>query len=112
MWRNGIFPYVHYHSMMHEALGVARGRAKVRFGGDNGREIEIAAGDVATARRHRPSMPVQERGPDGDRRLSAKRQVRPLPRQQGRARARARVDPAGADPVFGPHGPLVALWRS
>ena len=33
MWRNGIFPYVHYHSMIHEALGVARGRAKVRFGG-------------------------------------------------------------------------------
>jgi uncharacterized protein YjlB len=47
MWRNGIFPYVHYHSMIHEALGVARGRAKVRFGGDKGREIEIAPGDVA-----------------------------------------------------------------
>src|SRR6266446_3685039 len=47
MWRNGIYPYVHYHSMIHEALGVARGRAKVRFGGDNGREIEIAARDVA-----------------------------------------------------------------
>ena len=31
MWRNGIFPYVHYHSMIHEALGIARGRGKVRF---------------------------------------------------------------------------------
>ena len=47
IWRNGIFPYVHYHSMIHEGMGVASGRAKVRFGGDNGREIEIAAGDVA-----------------------------------------------------------------
>ena len=36
MWRNGIFPYVHYHSMIHEGLGVARGRAKVRFGGAQG----------------------------------------------------------------------------
>ena len=46
MWRNGIYPYVHYHSMIHEALGIARGRAKVRFGGNSGREIELAAGDA------------------------------------------------------------------
>ena len=46
MWRNGIFPYVHYHSMIHEALGIARGRAKVRFGGSKGEEIELIAGDV------------------------------------------------------------------
>ena len=46
MWRNGIYPYVHYHSMIHEAMGMARGRAKVRFGGENGQEIEIVAGDV------------------------------------------------------------------
>src|SRR5438309_1145759 len=47
MWRNGIFPYVHYHSMIHEALGVARGRAKVRFGGAAGEVLELEAGDVA-----------------------------------------------------------------
>jgi uncharacterized protein YjlB len=47
MWRNGIYPYPHYHSMIHEALGDARGRAKVRFGGDNGEEVELRAGDVA-----------------------------------------------------------------
>ena len=27
MWRNGIHPYAHYHSSIHEALGIARGRA-------------------------------------------------------------------------------------
>jgi len=47
MWRNGIYPFVHYHSMIHEALGVARGRAKVRFGGDNGDAFDLAPGDVA-----------------------------------------------------------------
>jgi uncharacterized protein YjlB len=47
MWRNGIFPYVHYHSMIHEALGIARGRAKVRFGGAAGKVLELAPGDVA-----------------------------------------------------------------
>ena len=33
--------------MIHEALGIARGRAKVRFGGAAGEEIELAPGDVA-----------------------------------------------------------------
>lgn len=47
MWRNGIFSYVHYHSMIHEALGIARGRAKVRFGGAAGEVLELSPGDVA-----------------------------------------------------------------
>src|SRR5688572_22504650 len=41
LWRNGIFPYVHYPSMIHESLGVARGHARVRFGGATGEEMEI-----------------------------------------------------------------------
>ncbi len=47
MWRNGVYDYLHYHATVHEALGVARGHARVRFGGDRGKEFEIAAGDVA-----------------------------------------------------------------
>jgi uncharacterized protein YjlB len=47
MWRNGVYDYLHYHATVHEALGVARGHALVRFGGDKGEEIEISAGDVA-----------------------------------------------------------------
>ncbi|TIP96796.1 MAG: cupin domain-containing protein, partial [Mesorhizobium sp.] len=38
---------VHYHSRIHEVLGVAAGTAKVRFGGKKGRILSLKAGDVA-----------------------------------------------------------------
>ena len=31
--RDGIYDYVHYHSRIHEVLGIARGKGRVRFGG-------------------------------------------------------------------------------
>lgn len=45
-WRNGIYPFPHYHSTTHEALGVCRGKATVRLGGRNGLIVEVEAGDV------------------------------------------------------------------
>src|SRR3569833_1775890 len=47
MWRDGIFPFVHYHSQIHEALGIAQGQARVRFGGDGGEVLDVSAGDIA-----------------------------------------------------------------
>jgi uncharacterized protein YjlB len=46
-WRDGIYDYVHYHSRIHEVLGIARGKGTVRFGGNNGRTVQLKAGDVA-----------------------------------------------------------------
>jgi uncharacterized protein YjlB len=46
-WRNGIYDYVHYHSRIHEVLGVAKGNGCVRFGGKNGRTVRVKTGDVA-----------------------------------------------------------------
>src|SRR4029077_7957895 len=47
LWRDGIFPFVHYHSMIHEALGIARGSARVQLGGHHGETFEVKPGDVA-----------------------------------------------------------------
>src|SRR5437870_4884561 len=45
-WRNGIYPFHHYHSTSHEALGVFSGLATIQFGGPNGITQTIKAGDV------------------------------------------------------------------
>jgi len=45
-WRNGVFDYLHYHSRIHEVMGVARGSASVQFGGKEGRTIIVKRGDV------------------------------------------------------------------
>jgi uncharacterized protein YjlB len=46
-WRDGIHNYVHYHSRIHEVLGIARGSGRVQFGGTKGRALTLKAGDVA-----------------------------------------------------------------
>jgi uncharacterized protein YjlB len=45
-WCNGIYPFHHYHSTSHEVLGVYRGSATVRLGGEQGRDFVVHAGDV------------------------------------------------------------------
>ncbi len=115
MWRNGILPYPHYHTMTHEVLGIARGTARVRFGGTQGEEIEVKAGDVAVL----PAGTGHQRLSDGD----GLRVIGGYPAEgrydfcrggQGEydqaLRNIAEVPLPTADPVFGADGPLVALW--
>jgi uncharacterized protein YjlB len=45
-WRDGVYPFHHYHSTAHEVLGVYAGSASVCFGGESGLTIAVQAGDV------------------------------------------------------------------
>ncbi|MEQ1523189.1 MAG: cupin [Aestuariivirga sp.] len=45
-WRNGIYPFTHYHSRTHEVLAIARGEAMVQFGGKAGKILNARAGDA------------------------------------------------------------------
>ncbi len=114
-WRNGIFHYVHYHSMIHEVLGIARGRAKVRFGGDKGEVVELKAGDVAL-------LPAGT----GHQRLDASPDLlviggypaggtynlcRGGKAEHDEALVQIPAVPCpDNDPVFGSNGPLTRLW--
>jgi uncharacterized protein YjlB len=117
MWRNGIYPYVHYHSMIHEAMGIARGRATVRFGGENGQEIAIVPGDVVVlpaGTGHQLLTQSQELVVIGAYPPTGKYD---LCRGSRGEHAKAiesipKVPLPATDPVFGPEGPLVALWRA
>ncbi|MBX3501761.1 MAG: cupin [Alphaproteobacteria bacterium] len=114
-WRNGIYPFRHFHIRAHEVLGIARGDARVEFGGAAGERLDIGAGDVAI-------LPAGT----GHRRLAQSADllvVGAYPAAGGFDQKRAgEIDIASAladiakvpdpskDPVYGADGPLRALW--
>jgi uncharacterized protein YjlB len=114
-WRNGIYDFVHYHSKIHEALGVARGSAKVQFGGNNGRVLSLKAGDVAilpagTGHRNlgasQDFLVVGAYPPTGTYDLCT--------RSEDHARALKTIPKTAKprkDPVYGAKGPLIGAWN-
>jgi uncharacterized protein YjlB len=115
IWINGIYDYLHYHATVHEALAVAQGRARVRFGGDSGAELVLAAGDVAVlpagtghecvqasddfvvVGAYPPGSRMEITRPTAAARVAAMNTIPevPLPR---------------TDPLYGADGPLVRIW--
>jgi uncharacterized protein YjlB len=114
-WRDGIYDYLHFHTGTHEALGIARGLARVQLGGVKGKTVTVTAGDVLV-------LPAGT----GHQRISASEDLlvvgayppggrydEPTPQEVDPAVARraiGRTKSPRADPLFGPDGPLVALW--
>lgn len=115
-WRNGVYDFVHYHSRIHEVLGVARGRGTVRFGGGRGRKFELKAGDVAIL----PAGTGHQRLASSDDFLV----VGAYPstgtydlcrRIEDRDKALAAIPTVArprADPVFGSRGFLLEAWKT
>ena len=110
MWRDGVYDYLHYHSTVHEALGVAHGKARVRFGGDKGREFELFAGDVGilpAGTGHQCIWVVSGAYPPGP-----KMEIT-LPTPDNHAAALEsipKVEKPTTDPIYGEDGPLIRHW--
>ncbi len=117
MWRSGIYPYPHFHSMTHEVLGIARGTARVRLGGAQGQEFHVTAGDVMAL----PAGTGHERlsssdglsvigGYPGGGRYDLCRGNGGREHQQALQRISQVPIPEG-DPLYGADGPLMTLWQ-
>ena len=116
MWRNGVYDYLHYHATVHEVLGIARGHARVRFGGDAGKEFDIAAGDVAilpAGTGHQCLSASSDLSVVGAYPPGAKMHItRPTPENHAKAlNTIPQVKLPESDPVMGADGPLVKLWK-
>ncbi len=115
-WRNGLFAFHHYHSTVHESLGIYAGWVKARLGGPGGETLTARAGDVLVIP---AGVSHKNLGQSADFRV-----VGAYPRGQswdmmyGKPGERPQADDAirnvplpAADPVFGKTGPLMRLWK-
>lgn len=116
-WRNGIYDFLHFHTRAHEVLGIARGQARVEFGGANGRTFDVGPGDVVVLpagtghRRLSASADLLVVGAYPDNGGFDQKQPGALDLADARA-AIAAVPLPDADPLFGRDGPLPKLWTS
>lgn len=113
-WRNGVFPFPHYHSNAHEVLSCYRGQADIRLGGRNGGVQRVTAGDVVIL----PAGVGHENlGSSADFAVVGSYPLGQSPdlcrggeRPRDVLSAIAAVPQPASDPVFGKAGGLCGLW--
>ena len=115
-WRDTVYDFVHYHSQIHEVMGVARGWAILEFGGVKGRQVRVKPGDIAilpAGTGHRlieasrgfmvvgayPAEGTYDECTDMRERTEAAKRI-------------VKTRKPKADPIFGKDGPLKQLWAS
>ena len=115
-WRNGIHAHHHYHSTAHEVLGIVRGSARVRLGGERGRTVELNAGDVVVIpagiahKREAASSDLLVIGAYPRGQQPDMRHADSAVHDRALA-AIAKVPLPAADPVTGRADPLLECWR-
>jgi uncharacterized protein YjlB len=115
-WRNGIFPFHHYHADGHEALGIYSGEVTVQFGGETGVTLTARPGDVlvlpaGTGHKRidcRGALGVVAAYPEGCKPSTS---MPPLLRGAKSMPKIVRVPLPACDPVNGADGPLFQHWQ-
>lgn len=110
-WRNGVFPFHHFHPNSHEVLGVYSGEVTVQFGFEGGVTVTARPGDVIVLPAGTGHKKLGSRGALGI--------VGAYPLGSSPESCRSgldekdllRVPLPAADPVFGPGGPLFEHWK-
>jgi uncharacterized protein YjlB len=116
-WRNGVYPFAHYHSTTHEVLGVFRGSATLRVGGEHGKDVDVRAGDVIVIpagvahRKLEASADFAVVGAyPGGREWDL---LRGLPGERPEADQKIAALPIpDKDPIYGADGPLRQIWKA
>lgn len=114
-WGNGVYPFHHYHSITHEVLGVYNGIATLHLGGEQGKIIEVSAGDIIVIPAGVGHKSLNSSGDFGV--VSAYPQGRDYDLLRGESGERpqadeniARLPVPSNDPVFGKSGGLINVW--
>ena len=114
-WEAGIYGYHHFHSNAHEALAIVGGSAIVVLGGEGGKQLSVAKGDVLvlpSGTGHRrihdsPDFWVVGAYPQGQEAFDEYIDKSMCANYRNRLRA---VPLPDTDPLYGTEGPLPQLW--
>ena len=115
-WRNGVYPFAHYHSTSHEVLAVFGGHATLRLGGEQGKNVEVRAGDlivIPAGVAHQnigasADFAVVGAYPDGREWDLLRGQPGERPKADRNIAALPIPD---KDPIYGADGPLRQIWK-